>query len=89
MSQFRFINRITGYFDIIRVYQWYKNLVIFLPIFFAGEFLNLRAVELTALGFLALCLVSSANYVLNDIIDRKRDKLHPEKKYRPLEYKKK
>jgi len=73
-----------GYFEILRVYQWYKNLVVFLPIFFAGELLYPKAIELTALGFLALCLVSSANYVLNDIIDRRRDRIHPEKKFRPL-----
>ncbi|MFW6449857.1 MAG: UbiA prenyltransferase family protein [Nanoarchaeota archaeon] len=67
-----------------RPHQWYKNLVVFIAIFFSGQFFNLDAVILTALGFFSLCLVSSANYVINDILDRNEDKKHPEKKSRPL-----
>ncbi|MDI6737434.1 MAG: decaprenyl-phosphate phosphoribosyltransferase [Nanoarchaeota archaeon] len=70
--------------ELIRVRQWYKNLVIFLPIIFAAHFMNLNEILLTALGFIALCLVSSSTYIINDIIDRETDKKNPEKKTRPI-----
>lgn len=67
-----------------RPQQWYKNLVIFLPIIFAQKLFDLAILEKTFLGLIALCLISSANYVINDIADIERDKRHPEKKFRPL-----
>jgi 4-hydroxybenzoate polyprenyltransferase len=76
--------KIIEYLKLIRVHQWYKNLLIFLPVFFVGELLEIAILKHAIIGFIALCLVSSANYVINDIIDIKRDRLHPEKKYRPL-----
>jgi 4-hydroxybenzoate polyprenyltransferase len=76
--------RIIEYLKLIRIQQWYKNLWIFLSVFFVGELFNTAVIEHVIIGFIALCLVSSANYVINDIIDIKTDKLHPEKKFRPL-----
>lgn len=68
---------------LMRVHQWYKNILIFLPLVFGGQLLNSMAFQKTIMGFVSLCLVSSANYVFNDIIDRKKDIHHPEasKKY--------
>ncbi len=65
------------YIKLLRPYQWYKNLLVFLPIVFGSQLFNLGALGLTVLGFIALCLVSSANYIINDIVDRKRDAHHP------------
>jgi 4-hydroxybenzoate polyprenyltransferase len=76
--------RITEYLRLIRIQQWYKNLVIFLPLFFVGELLKVAILGQVLIGFVALCLVSSSNYIINDIIDAKKDRLHPEKKYRPI-----
>lgn len=73
--------------DVIRLLrpkQWYKNLVIFLPLIFSGKLFVLRPVEFALLGFVALSLASSGNYVVNDIVDRASDALHPEKKNRPI-----
>ncbi len=75
---------ITEYIRLIRVRQWYKNWVIFLALFFVGQFFSLTDLALTIAGFFALALVSSANYIINDIIDRDKDRNHPEKKNRPL-----
>ena len=44
----------------------------------------MNSLLLTFIGFMSLCAVSSANYILNDMIDRKRDKKHPEKRKRPI-----
>ena len=76
--------RIIEYLKLIRVYQWYKNLLIFLPLIFVGSLFHIGMLEETAIGFIALCLISSSNYVLNDIIDVHKDRAHPEKKNRPL-----
>ncbi|MBT4646998.1 UbiA prenyltransferase family protein [archaeon] len=69
---------------LVRVRQWYKNLVIFLPIVFAKELFNLFALYQTILGFISLSFISSANYIINDIIDKEKDKKHYSKKYRPI-----
>lgn len=76
--------RLIEYIKIIRPWQWYKNLVIFLAIFFVGKLFQLQLFKSVLLGFVALSLVSSANYVMNDIIDKKKDRAHSEKKNRPL-----
>jgi decaprenyl-phosphate phosphoribosyltransferase len=66
---------------LLRVEQWYKNLVIFLPMIFMG---GSYSVEQVLLGFLGFCCVSSMTYMINDWVDRKEDLLHPTKKFRPL-----
>ncbi|MFA5888020.1 MAG: UbiA family prenyltransferase [Candidatus Nanoarchaeia archaeon] len=70
--------------DLIRIRQWYKNVLVFLPLVFAAHFMNFSEILLTALGFIALCLVSSSSYIINDIIDRQADKNNPEKRLRPI-----
>lgn len=68
----------------MRVKQWYKNLMIFLPLIFAKDLFNINPLLLTVIGFFALSFMSSANYIINDIADRKKDRSHPEKKDRPI-----
>ena len=72
------------YARLLRVEQWYKNLVIFLAIFFSGQFLNLDLLIPTVLGYLVFCLTSSSAYIINDIRDVEKDRDHPEKKTRPI-----
>ena len=70
--------------DLIRLRQWYKNLVVFLPLIFSNLLLREDLFMDTLFAFVALCLISSANYVINDIVDKKSDSVHPEKKNRPI-----
>ncbi len=72
------------YLRLIRINQWYKNLLVFLAIFFSGNLFNQNMFFTSVLSFLSLCLVSSSGYILNDLFDLKKDILHPEKKHRPL-----
>jgi len=74
----------TKYVQLIRVRQWYKNLLVFLAIFFSGNLLNISNIYLTILAFFSLSFISSVGYIINDFADLKKDKLHPEKKNRPL-----
>lgn len=67
-----------------RPYQWYKNVVIFIAIFLGGNILNFKDDLLVFAGFIALSLVSSFNYIVNDLIDSEKDRNHPEKRKRPI-----
>ncbi|MBO3116510.1 UbiA prenyltransferase family protein [Winogradskyella sp. DF17] len=74
-------------FKLIRVHHWIKNLAVFLPVFFAGQALDVlndyRIYDLIIL-FFSFCLTSSIIYVINDSVDIEKDKLHPTKSKRPL-----
>lgn len=70
--------------EFIRIKQWYKNIVIFIPIVFSFDFFVVEKFLLTLVGFISLSLVSSAGYVRNDIKDLEQDKIHPLKKLRML-----
>lgn len=67
----------------IRVHQWVKNTLLFVPLF-AGHAFNLQAVATTVYGFVLLCLLSSATYIINDIADLEADRQHLTKRLRPF-----
>ena len=71
-------------FKEIRPRQWVKNLTVFAAIFFNGKLLDPQLLNLTVLAFLSLCAASSAIYIINDLSDVEKDRLHPFKKHRPL-----
>lgn len=68
----------------IRPHQWVKNLSLFASIIFTGQLFNPALFILTVLGFIVFCILSSASYLLNDIMDAPFDRLHPDKKNRPI-----
>ncbi len=73
--------------DIIRLcrpQQWLKNLFVFLPIFFSGNFLHISLLLYTLTAFFSFALASSAIYSLNDLIDKDADAIHPVKCRRPI-----
>jgi|SRR6185369_2099252 len=68
----------------LRAAQWLKNLMLFFPPFLAGQML-LPGVAIRGVApFGAFCLVSSAGYILNDLLDREGDAHHPRKCLRPV-----
>src|SRR5713101_2276050 len=67
-----------------RPHQWIKNLLVGAALVFSQRLFEPRDVALTAAAFVAFCALSSAGYVLNDIVDRDADRLNPEKSDRPL-----
>lgn len=73
-----------NYFRLIRIKHWIKNALIFLPLFFSINILNVKLLSRTILGFLVFSIVSSIIYIINDIFDIKKDKKHPIKCKRPL-----
>lgn len=70
--------------QLMRCWQWVKNVFVFFPLFFGHQLLNgqllVRCIETAAL----FCLLSSAVYCFNDICDCKTDRQHPVKRLRPL-----
>jgi decaprenyl-phosphate phosphoribosyltransferase len=69
---------------LLRVNHWIKNLFLFIPVFFAGELFYTNNLLNLIQGFVAFSFIASGVYILNDYKDIKNDKLHPEKKIRPL-----
>lgn len=72
------------YLALMRPRQWTKNLLVFAALIFSVRQADLNMLGQAFIGFILFCLVSSCVYVLNDYVDRDRDRLHPEKKHRPL-----
>ena len=68
----------------MRPKQWAKNALIFVPLIFDEKVLQPIPLLRTIIAFVFFCLVSSAVYLLNDLGDIERDKLHPHKRFRPL-----
>ena len=77
-----------AYVDIARVDHWFKNsfmvLGVVLAMFYQPALLRLASLPRLLLALVATCLVASSNYVLNELLDGPMDKLHPEKRHRPV-----
>lgn len=68
----------------IRVYQWIKNILIFLPLILAHNFSNPEIFMKLAAAFISFSLVASFVYIMNDLLDLEADRQHPRKRKRPL-----
>jgi 4-hydroxybenzoate polyprenyltransferase len=68
----------------MRPKQWAKNVFVFAGIFFDGRIFDLERLLNCVAAFAIFCLVSSAIYLINDLVDIERDRLHPTKRFRPL-----
>jgi 4-hydroxybenzoate polyprenyltransferase len=77
-------NKIKNQLRLMRIHQWVKNLFIFLPLFFAFKMDQIPSLVADVWAFIGFCFVASAIYIINDWNDVETDRLHPEKKNRPL-----
>lgn len=69
---------------LLRPRQWYKNTLVFVPLVFSGNACNTALWSPALLCFIAFCALSSSTYCVNDVLDAKRDRLHPVKRDRPV-----
>jgi len=69
---------------LMRPHQWTKNLICLAGVVFSGSLFDLKSIFSGLGAVICFCLASSAIYILNDIIDKDIDALHPKKKFRPL-----
>jgi decaprenyl-phosphate phosphoribosyltransferase len=75
---------LVGLVIAMRPKQWAKNLLVLAAPLAAGAILEVHVLVVVALTLLAFVLVSSATYLLNDVLDRQRDAAHPTKRTRPI-----
>jgi len=72
------------WFRAIRIQQWVKNSLLFVPIITAHEVLNPGAVYAGLLAFVSFGACASATYLINDLLDLEADRHHHKKKLRPF-----
>lgn len=75
---------ITALVVLVRPHQWVKNAFVLAPLFFSPQVLSVDTALVSVAAALCFCLAASGVYVLNDLVDRQADRLHPEKRFRPL-----
>lgn len=69
---------------LMRPKHWVKNALVLFPVVFGGALVDPAALESSALGLAAFCLVASGIYVVNDLNDVERDRANPRKAHRPI-----
>ncbi len=68
----------------LRPKQWTKNGFVFVPLIFDIKLFRISPLLQTLAGFVILCLLSGAVYLVNDLVDIEKDRQHPTKRNRPL-----
>jgi 4-hydroxybenzoate polyprenyltransferase len=68
----------------LRPRQWIKNFALFAGLIFSGQLDSLPTTIISVKTFLIFCVASSATYLINDLFDIERDRLHPFKSRRPI-----
>ena len=78
------MNKLKEYLKLIRVKHYIKNFLVFLPLVFSGRLLEKELLCKGLIAFLSFCFIASVVYIINDIFDLEKDRLHEVKKNRPL-----
>ncbi len=68
----------------LRPRQWLKNVFVFAPLIFAQQFTDFTSIKLALATFVIFSLAASGAYLINDLLDREADRLHPTKRLRPI-----
>lgn len=76
--------RLAGLWRSFRPNQWVKNVFVGAALVFSQHLTEPTMLGLTLAAFAVFCAVSSAVYLINDLVDRPNDRLHPLKKNRPI-----
>jgi 4-hydroxybenzoate polyprenyltransferase/phosphoserine phosphatase len=75
---------LLSYLRALRLHQWLKNLLVFVPLLAAHRVTELALTGRALLAFLAFGLCASSGYLLNDLVDLPSDRRHPRKRRRPF-----
>ncbi len=73
-----------GLVKAMRLHQWIKNVLIFVPLLVSHQIFNLNLLLDGVFAFVTFGLCASSVYLLNDLLDVEEDREHPTKKYRPF-----
>ena len=81
-------SKVKGYFEIARIDHWFKNVFMFfgvlIAVFHNPNAISIRHLPVLILAIFNTCLLASSNYVINEIQDARFDRVHPQKKNRPI-----
>lgn len=77
-------NYLASLVKALRMHQWLKNVLVFVPLIAAHQVDQLDNMANAILAFLAFGLCASSVYLLNDLLDLSADRRHPRKRYRPF-----
>jgi len=83
-AMIRPVARIKAWLKLIRVHQWSKNLLLFVPLVTAHKYVEEPALVSSVLAFAFFSLCASSIYIFNDLVDLESDRNHESKKYRAL-----
>jgi 4-hydroxybenzoate polyprenyltransferase len=72
------------YLKAVRLHQWLKNVLVFVPLIAAHRWKNLEDVTAAVVMFFAFGLMASGAYLINDLLDLPSDRHHPSKRRRPI-----
>lgn len=78
------MNKIFSIIKLLKIKHYIKNIVVIIPLIFSLKLNDLNSILLSIGALSCFCLISSAVYILNDILDTENDKKHPIKKNRPI-----
>ena len=79
-----FGGNLAGLLKTMRLKQWTKNGFVLAGLIFDGKLFDLPMAVAALVVMLGFCLISSSVYILNDLVDIEKDRLHPRKRLRPL-----
>jgi len=80
----RQLNPVQAFWLSLRPHQWTKNLMVFAAPALSKHLFEWGPLEKSVLAFVIFCALSGTVYLLNDVADLERDRLHPRKRLRPI-----
>lgn len=75
---------IQKYVTLMRMHHYIKNLLVFAALVCSGQLFDISKMISAFVGFVIFCMISSVVYIINDIRDREKDRLHQTKCKRPI-----
>jgi 4-hydroxybenzoate polyprenyltransferase len=78
------ISQLNAFLRALRIHQWAKNLLLFLPLLLSHQLNNIELILMSLAGFLSFSLCASSVYLLNDLLDLEHDRQHATKSTRPF-----
>lgn len=78
------MEKLKNYLKLIRIKHYLKNLLVLAPLLFSGKLFETNLFINAIFSFIAFSFIASVVYIINDIRDVEKDKLHPIKKNRPI-----
>ncbi len=78
------IKTLIASIKILRPIHWTKNLSLYAALLFSDRLFDIKYFSLVTFAFIIFSLAASSVYILNDILDKEKDKNHPIKKNRPI-----